>query len=74
VFLTLTPTALPQSLSHEKNSRIWCLKNSWMARNNATSLFISAKNKVNIDEFKELVYERVKEIHVKRYPYNDFLY
>jgi len=50
------------------------LKNSWMARNNATSLFISAKNKVNIDEFKELVYERVKEIHVKRYPYNDFLY
>lgn len=50
------------------------LKNSWMAKNNTDSIFISAKNKINIDELKELMYERVKELHMKRYPYNDFLY
>ncbi len=50
------------------------LKKSWVGRNNLPSLFISAKNKENIDEFREYLYERVKELHVKRYPYNDFLY
>jgi len=38
------------------------------------SLFISALKKTNIDELKDLLYQKVKEIHVKRYPYNDFLY
>jgi GTP-binding protein HflX len=50
------------------------LKNSWMARNNATSMFISAKRKENIVEFKDLLYRQVKEIHALRYPFNDFLY
>jgi len=50
------------------------LKRSWMARHDVPSLFISAKNKQNIDEFREQLYETVKEIHVQRYPYNDFLY
>jgi GTP-binding protein HflX len=50
------------------------LKRSWMARNNILSLFISAKNKINMDEFRELLYTKVKEIHVERYPYNNFLY
>jgi GTP-binding protein HflX len=50
------------------------LKKSWMARNNATAMFISAKNKENIDEFKDLLYRQVKEIHALRYPFNDFLY
>ncbi|MBE9468007.1 MAG: GTPase HflX [Bacteroidetes bacterium] len=50
------------------------LKKSWMAKNNSPCLFISAKKKINIDEFKNLLYEKVKEIHVKRFPYNDFLY
>ncbi len=50
------------------------LKNTWMARNNDPSIFISAKNKTNIDRFREMIYDRVKEIHTQRYPYNDFLY
>jgi GTPase len=50
------------------------LKKSWMARNNATSMFISAKRKENIDEFKDLLYRQVKEIHALRYPFNDLLY
>jgi GTPase len=37
-------------------------------------LFISAKHKENVDEFKQLLYERVKEVHAIRYPYNNFLY
>ena len=50
------------------------LKNSWMAKNNTPSIFISAKKKINIEEFKNLVYSKVKEMHAKRYPYNNFLY
>ena len=37
-------------------------------------LFISAKNKVNIDELRDVLYKRVRELHVQKYPYNDFLY
>lgn len=50
------------------------LKRTWMAKSNVNCLFISAKQKSNIDEFKELLYSKVKEIHQKRYPYDDFLY
>jgi len=50
------------------------LKNSWMGRKNTPSLFISAKEKENVDEFKKVLYEEVKKIHVTRFPYNDFLY
>ena len=50
------------------------LKQTWMARNNDPSIFISAKDKTNIMPFRELIYDRVKEIHAKRYPYDDFLY
>ncbi len=49
-------------------------ENSWMAKNNTPSVFISAINRDNIDEFKSLLYNEVKKIHVKRFPYNDFLY
>ncbi|VAW28721.1 Ribosome LSU-associated GTP-binding protein HflX, partial [hydrothermal vent metagenome] len=49
-------------------------QNSWMAKNNTPSLFISAKEKQNVDQFKKVLYEEVKKIHVKRFPYNDFLY
>ena len=49
-------------------------ENSWMAKSNTPSLFISAKEKENIDEFKELLYSEVKKIHTKRFPFNDFLY
>lgn len=50
------------------------LKASWIGLTNHPCVFISAKNKVNMDAFKKLVYEEVKKVHVKRYPYNDFLY
>ena len=50
------------------------LKNTWMAKVNAPAIFISAKQKTNIDEFKKLLYDEVKRLHVIRYPYNSFLY
>ena len=50
------------------------LENTWMAKLNAPALFISAKQKINIDEFRKLLYEEVKRLHVIRYPYNNFLY
>ncbi len=49
-------------------------KNSWMAKNNTPSIFISAKEKVNVEEFKTILYEEVKKVHVTRFPYNDFLF
>ena len=49
-------------------------KNSWMGKKNTPSLFISALEKRNVDEFKKALYEEVKKIHVTRFPYNDFLY
>ncbi|MDP1746852.1 MAG: GTPase HflX, partial [Bacteroidota bacterium] len=50
------------------------LKKTWMSNLNAQCVFISAADKQNIDEFKNVLYERVKEMHLKRYPYNKFLY
>ena len=50
------------------------LKQTWMARLNDQCLFISAKKKLNIDEFKEVLYQQVRRLHVQKYPYNDFLY
>ena len=50
------------------------LKKTWMSRMANDCIFISAKQKQNIDELKEMIYERVKTIHIERYPYNDFLF
>ena len=50
------------------------LMNTWMAKMNDNCIFISAKQKTNIDELKERVYKKVRELHVQKYPYNDFLY
>ncbi len=49
-------------------------KQTWMAKLNGDAIFISALNKENFNEFKKLVYEKVKEIHTTRFPYNSFLY
>jgi len=49
-------------------------RNSWMAKSNTPALFISAKQKSNIEDFKRELYERVKGIHSQRFPYNDYLY
>jgi GTP-binding protein HflX len=51
------------------------LKKSWMASDkNSKTIFISAKTKENLEEFRWLLYEEVKKIHITRYPYNDFLF
>jgi len=50
------------------------LMKTWMAKLNDNCFFISAKERENIDELKELLYKRVRELHVQKYPYNDFLY
>lgn len=50
------------------------LKNSWMAKNNDPSIFISALKKQHIDELRTMLYEKVREIHITRYPYDNFLY
>jgi len=50
------------------------LENTWMAKDNSKSVFISAKYKTNIENLKDIIYGMVKEIHTKRYPYEDFLF
>ena len=49
-------------------------KNTWMSKMNNNCIFISAHEKQNWEEFKTIVYNLVKEIHARRYPYNKFLY
>ncbi|MDY4408280.1 MAG: GTPase HflX [Prevotella sp.] len=50
------------------------LEKTWMAKLNDSCLFISAKEKLNVDVMKKVLYDKVKELHVQKYPYNDFLY
>ena len=50
------------------------LKSTWMAKLSDNCLFISARERTNIDNLKEVIYKRVCELHVQKYPYNDFLY
>lgn len=50
------------------------LESTWMSKMRDNCIFISAKNRTNIESLKDLLYERVKEIHTKRFPYNDFLF
>lgn len=58
-----------------QNYSIEELKQTWMAKNdNVTCLFISAGEKTNWNEFKNTLYQKVRERHITRYPYNDFLY
>ncbi len=50
------------------------LKRTWMAKVSGNCLFVSAREKQNIVEFREVLYKMVREMHVQKYPYNDFLY
>lgn len=50
------------------------LKCTWMAKMNDNCIFISAKEKINIEELKNKLYEKAREIHAARFPYNDFLF
>ena len=63
----------------KENYTLLDLQKTWMARTGENQhylecLFISAKKKENIDELREVLYKRVRELHVQKYPYNDFLY
>ena len=58
----------------KENLSLEDLKKSWMANLDSESLFISALNKTNFEQLRERLYLRVKELHIKRYPYNNFLY
>ena len=50
------------------------LMKTWMAKLHDNCFFISAKEKTNMDELKTIIYNKVRELHVQKYPYNDFLY
>ncbi|MCH5177284.1 MAG: GTPase HflX [Prevotellaceae bacterium] len=50
------------------------LMQTWMARMGDDCFFISARERTNIPELKQLLYNRVRELHVQKYPYNDFLF
>ncbi|MCB8963862.1 MAG: GTPase HflX [Bacteroidales bacterium] len=58
----------------DRNISLNELKNSWMAKKDVHTIFISAKQKTNLPEFRELLYKTVRDIHVGRYPYDNFLY
>ena len=66
----------PDDLTPETKENITLneLKKTWMARLNDNCLFISARQKENIDELRDVLYRKVRELHVQKYPYNDFLY
>ena len=63
----LTP-ATKENLSLEE------LKKTWMAKENVDCIFISTKKKINWTAFRDKLYKEVRALHIKRYPYNDFLY
>ena len=50
------------------------LMKTWMARRNDNCIFISAREKTNLEELKKVLYDKVRELHVQKYPYNDFLF
>ena len=61
----------------EKTSEHYSLEDwqkTWMSSEKNAAIFISALNKENLESFKETTYKKVKEIHIQRFPYNDFLY
>ena len=58
----------------KENKSLEDLKETWMSRLDVDSIFISALDKINFEDLKTLLYDRIKELHVKRYPYNNFLY
>ena len=58
----------------KENMSLENLKQTWMGKLDKESIFISALDKINFDDLKELLYQRIKDLHIKRYPYNNFLY
>ncbi len=50
------------------------LRRTWMAKMSDNCIFISARERENIDQFRDVLYRKIRELHVQKYPYNDFLY
>ncbi len=60
--------------NEDKDMSIKDFEKSWMSRTNTPAIFISALNKSNVEQFRKLLYDKVKEIHEERYPNQNFLY
>ncbi len=60
--------------STKENISLEELKKTWMSHIGKDCLFISAKQKENVDELRDTLYKKVRQLHVQKYPYNDFLY
>ncbi len=58
----------------KENYSLEDLQKMWISKTNENCIFISAKKRTNIDKLRKLLYKEVRKIHLKRYPYNDFLY
>ena len=58
----------------KENVSLEDLMKTWMARRNDNCIFISAREKTNLEELKKVLYDKVRELHVQKYPYNDFLF
>jgi GTP-binding protein HflX len=64
----------PGNDAPEEKQSLESLKKHWIARNNPPAIFISATQKTNLDEFRDILYYNVKAIHTQRYPYDKFLF
>ena len=76
-FKRITPEdicARLQYVAEHENITLDELKETWMAKMNDNCVFISAKERINIEELKNMLYEKAKQIHMERFPYNDFLF
>jgi GTP-binding protein HflX len=58
----------------EPQPRLEQLMQSWMARTESVSIFISAREKTNYHEFRQLLYDQIRDMHALKYPYDNFLY
>tara|TARA_B100000579_G_C22847224_1_gene865133 strand:- start:2891 stop:4054 length:1164 start_codon:yes stop_codon:yes gene_type:complete len=65
---------IPKSKIYDSEKHIKKMKKTWISKIENITIFISAKNKLNLNEFKNVIYNEIKKIHIKRFPYNDFLY
>ncbi len=68
---------VPHEIEPDEEQRPMTLddfKKSWMAKHKSPAIFISAINKENVEEFKSIIYEKIKAIHTQRYPYDKLLY
>lgn len=58
----------------KENMSLEVMKRTWMSKLNNSCIFVSAQNRENMEEFKQMLYDKVKEMHIKRYPYNNLLF